>query len=540
MSEFIILTLTFLSSSLLSIILSHAVDLSTILKILSVTVLVLLIGMKVGPAWLPHGKIKNKIIKSAGLFVLSLFIFLIVVSTGGILSPLFFTIHISIIAISFLLTFPIAMAFLCSSLIALLFEYLRYDPHLRFADPAFLVIQIASLSALIPFSLIVSTRYHLKGRLADYLLNELFLSQKEESLIFENIEEGVITLNKKFAVVKMNKVAENLSGYKSLNVVGRDFFEIFKFFDHDKNIIQKEHFPVKDFLAKQSGFAESVLLQKPNGLLTNIDFKFSSILGPKGTVESFLFVFNPKELGATGAPVDTVLLQAFKKFSELLTKVYSEADELEASAGQHVTWEATLPQLNKDLKRISHAYKNLEILYKLSTNSTPGLLFDQDVENLVRKVIYETTDLAKEYGVALINSTPLSPPLPIKFNKIIFEQVVSKIIELGVFIAARSPEKFVIVSTGSSPENIFVSVKISSFNNFPWEQASELIKPFFGTLENRPELSQASGLEGYLAESLLKEKNIEGGITGGKFEDNLHNLQLILTIILPYLKSSKI
>src|SRR3972149_6595166 len=123
MSEFFILTLIFLSSSLFSILLNSAADLSTILKILSVIVLAFLIAIKAGPAWLPHSKIKYKIIKIAGLFVLSLFIFLIVVSTGGILSPLFVTIHISAIAISFLLTFPIAMAFLYSSLIALLFNY---------------------------------------------------------------------------------------------------------------------------------------------------------------------------------------------------------------------------------------------------------------------------------------------------------------------------------------------------------------------------------------------------------------------------------
>lgn len=41
-------------------------------------------------------------------------------------------------------------------------------------------------------------------------------------------------------------------------------------------------------------------------------------------------------------------------------------------------------------------------------------------------------------------------------------------------------------------------------------------------------------LEGYLAESLLKDKGIDGGITGSKFEDGLHSLQLILTIMLPY------
>lgn len=529
--------LIFFSAASVAVLINFIADPVIVLKILAAFIIFFLILLRIAAMQKAQSLIGNKLVYIGIIWTVSIFLITLVISTGGFTSPFFVLTHIAILTLAFLATFISALIFLLASLCAISISVLLSSRSIGIDTPNILV-DFFSFGAIVPLAAIVAHHYSFKDKLADYLFSELFLSQKEESLIFENIEEGLISLDREFAVVKMNKIAENLSGHESSNIVGRDFFEIFKFFDRDKKIIQKEHFPIKIFLAKPSGFTESVFLQKPNGLFVNIDFKFSSILGPEGTVRSFLFVFNPKEASNTSSSIDAVMLQTFKRFSELLTTIYAEVDELRASAHQQVTREATLPQLNKNSKRILHAYRNLEILYKLGTGGTPGLLFDQDVGDLVRKVIHETTDLAKEYGVALINSTPLSPPLPIRFNKIVFEQVVSKIIELGVFIAAESPEKFVIVSTGSSPENIFVFVKISSFNNFPWEQASELIKPFFGTLSERKELSQATGLEGYLVESLLKEKNIEGGITGGKFEDGIHNPQLILTIILPFSNKS--
>jgi hypothetical protein len=191
--------------------------------------------------------------------------------------------------------------------------------------------------------------------------------------------------------------------------------------------------------------------------------------------------------------------------------------------------------INKTSKRMLYAYNNLEILYKLATGETPGLLSDVDVGDMVRSVISNTADLAKQYEVSLINSTPYSPPLPIKTNKPVFQEAIFKIAELGTFIAARSREKLLIISTGSSGENIFVFVKASCYDNFPWGNEKELLNPFFGSLSKAEELSDASGLEGYIAQSLIREKKIKGNIEMKKFEDGVHGAQILFTITLPFL-----
>ncbi len=516
MDEFLFVSIIFLTGTLSSIILSGVSDLATILKILSVIVLVFLIGLKVNLGQSHGAKAKDVLLKISGLFFLSLSIMLLVVATGGILSPLIIVLHITILALAFLLTFPIAMAFLFASLISIFAQYyLAFKAHTLILDPASLMIQLVSTAAVVPLSFIVARRYHLAGKIADALFAELYLSKNEEDVILESVDEGIITLDRELRIMRMNKIAQDISGFKNSEVLGKDFFEVFKLFDSGKKIIQKEQFPIKDFLRKASSFKESgIFIARFEGHLSEIDFKLSSLLGGNGKIDAFLFVFNEKKQSETFVAASSILENTLSRFKNQLININTD-------------------------KRTMHAYDDLETLYKLATGEIPGLLTKLDVGEAVRKIVKESEDLSREYHVSLINSVPTTLPLPITTNAAIFEQAISKILELAIFIAAQSHEKFVTVSTGSSDENIFVSIKTATYENFPWNSASELLKPFFGTLSNNPHLSSASGLEGYLAESLLKEKNFEGGITGAKFEDGVHKPQLILTIILPYLTDTK-
>lgn len=538
MDEFLYVLIIFLTGTLSSIILYGLTDLATILKTLSVIILVFLITLKINIKQ-DGSKIKNSFIKITGLFFMALFIMLLIIATGGIISPLIVVLHITTIALAFLLTFPIAMAFLAAALTSIFAQYyLAYKAHTLVIDPALLIIQLLSLAALIPFSSVISKRYHLKGKIADYLFAQLSLRKNEEVSILENIDEGVITLARDFSIIKMNKTGENLTEFGDKQIRGKNFFDVFKFFDQDKNPIGKDKFPIGQLSSKLTSFSESNLyVCKKDGTLYNIGFKFSSVLGSLGKIEEFLFVFGKTKQDAPSGTSGKVLLGSFNSFEKLVSEINKNIESLDIhdpnSPGLNI-----LPHLKRNSKRMAHAYKNLELLYKLSMGEIPGLLSDLDVGDTVRKMIGQMEDLSLQYQVSFINSAPLSPPLPIKTNRIIFEEAIGKIIELAIFIAAQSPEKFIIVSTGSSPENIFVFVKISSYNNFPWEKAGELVKPFFGSLSDNHELAQASGLEGYLAESLLKEKGISGGITGSKFEDGLHNPQLILTVVLPFSNKS--
>jgi hypothetical protein len=258
-----------------------------------------------------------------------------------------------------------------------------------------------------------------------------------------------------------------------------------------------------------------VYIQTSHASLVPISFKFSSTQTPDGKTSSFLFVFDEIHKEKNLSVPSNVMLESFDKFETLL-----------------------IQNLDNSPKRMTQFYQNIQLLYRLTTGDIPGLLSNLDVGDSVRKVIGRKVGLSYEYNVDLINSTPISPPLPIKTNGFVLEKAIEKIVELGIFIASRSTNKFVIVSTGCSEENIFVFVKITVYENFPWNEAEELLKPFFGKLGREEKLLQASGLEGYLAENLLKSKGFEGGITGQKFDDGVNNPQIILTVILPFVSGT--
>ncbi len=532
------ISVVFLIASLVAIFLDKFSDLTTIFEILSVLILVSIILLRVNIKRLKFNVLNNPISSSILLFSLSLFIILLITSTGAFFSPLLITLHITTLCIAFLLSFPLAMVFLFSGVLALsIHSYTIYASHAATFDPALLIIQLASIVGIIPFSSIAATRYHVREKIADYFFAELSLSKSEESLILDNIAEGVITMNRKFSIVKINKIAENLSGFKPEELAEKDFFEVFKLYDIKKDLITKDQFPIHDLLNHQTGFSESGLfMQKKDSELFNIDFKFSSVVGAEGKIEAFLFVFNERQRNLASSLPVSVLQGSFDKFQRLISSLNENITTLEQNSD--LSSKDIVTNLNKNSKRMLHAYKNLHTLYELSMGEIPGLLSDLDVGKTVVKMIDEAGDLAKQYNVSLINSAPIAPSLPIKTNKIIFEEAIGKIIELGIFIASSSQDQFIIVSIGSSQDNIFVFVKAAAYENFPWSAADELLKPFFGTLSDTHELSEASGLEGYLADRLLKEKGISGGITAAKFEDGLNHPQLILTVILPNSEST--
>jgi hypothetical protein len=335
--------------------------------------------------------------------------------------------------------------------------------------------------------------------------------EKAEESILEHLEEGVVTMNRDLSIVKINPTAEKITGVLNENAAGKDFFTIFYLYDYDKNLIDKNKFPHKDFTRSFIGFAEeNVYIQNAGKSLVPIDFKFSAIKGPEGEIGSFLFVFNEKYREKGTDKPNRVMLESLDRFETLL-----------------------IQNLDSSPRRMIHFYQNLELLYKLSVGEIPGLLSDMDVGESVKKVFERKVGLSYEYKVELFNSVPASP-LPIKTNRFVFEKALEKILELGIFIASRSDNRYVLVSTGLTNENIFIFIRSTVYDNFPWESAAELIKPFFGSLSHEEKLLQASGLEGYLAESLLKAKGFEGGITGEKYDDGVNNPQLILTVILPY------
>ena len=236
-----------MSAAFSAIILDIFADLLTTFRILSILVLIAIVASRIDLKHSPQNEIKNSILKGTILFNLSLFIILLITGTGGFFSPLFVVIYIATLGLSFILTFPAAIVFLFSGLVVIaVSSFFKYNANPIPFDLSFLIIQLISLFGVIPFSYVVASKYRLKGKVADYLFEELSFSKTKEDLILGNIDEGVITLDRNFSVSKMNKIAESLSGFKNEQVVGQDFFKIFKFQDRNKNTITKDQFPIKE------------------------------------------------------------------------------------------------------------------------------------------------------------------------------------------------------------------------------------------------------------------------------------------------------
>ncbi len=91
------------------------------------------------------------------------------------------------------------------------------------------------------------------------------LRQSEEylSTTLKNISEGVITINSKYEVQRMNNAGEMMTGWLQASVIGRPVVELFKLFNEDTN--NEEKIPLERVILNGESFTDfnhSVLVSK--------------------------------------------------------------------------------------------------------------------------------------------------------------------------------------------------------------------------------------------------------------------------------------
>lgn len=253
------------------------------LRILVVLVLILLIILQRN---LSEELFSKRVFQGTLLFITTLFVILLVVTTGGFLSPFFVIVHITTLGLAFILTFGAAVAFLGATLAALAFHFFSaFQAGIVSLDIPLLIVYLLSIAAIIPFSWVVASRYHLRGKIADFLSRELFASRREEEAILGNIEEGVITLDPTLRIVRLNNIAQRLTGFREELIKKRPFFSVFSFKDEQGKVLAETNFPISNLATTKWSFRETTLsMSRANGIFFRVDFKFSSIVDRKSVV----------------------------------------------------------------------------------------------------------------------------------------------------------------------------------------------------------------------------------------------------------------
>lgn len=452
--------------------------------------------------------LKYKLFQNLLYTSITFFTVLLVIATGGFLSPFFILVHLTTLGLSFLFSLGASITFLTSAIIvASLHLYYFYPVDYRAVDNVLLIVYLLSLVTIIPITFFIARRYDLSNKLADYLNKQLFITQTEKNLLLGTIQEGVISTDPNLKITNLNSMAQKLIKLDESTVKNKPFFDVFSFKNQYGAEIKKQNLPLENLLKVQASFKkENVNMNVSNGItLQKINATFSSNVDEEGKVTGILFVFNDLTKEVLINQIQNVIEVSFKKFLTL-----PENNLKKAISFLHLLYQFQNEKFNETLQLsdVSEIIKKQTQIYKDSIN----LLFDQKIQTELK--------IGSEKKIATTSSVH---PLSIVTNKTILENSLFCVISLALDI---NPEKTPVSIDTKLGDQILIIITTNT--QIATDEIAEIFKPFFGKLENNSSLINTSGLEGYIAKIFLEE--IGGNISAAQ------EPAITFTINLPYIK----
>ena len=507
------------------------IPLAAALQIISVLLLVLVF---VSRKYLFSDK-KQVLGRSFRLFFLllsSLFVQMLVSFTGSFFSPFLITLHLFALGLSFLVNIQVSIAFITLSVMSLLFSiYLNASLSAQMQqDPFSVVLYIASFIVIVPLSIILTRTYHVKDRLSELLSNTVAVSSRRERLILGGLNELVFVTDTSLRIISANEAAEQILGMSSEEMANHPLTEMVPIKDANNLPATAKSFSIDQALADKatrviSGFS---LYPKTRPQSFKISVQVGSIVGLNGQINQFVFVINEASLTST-LKGHTNLEAAFAKNKGVISSLKKAL-----SSHPHTR---TL-QLQLDL--LDHSEDDLVIAQEMEDHPIKEVSTEKDLAQLCKNAVESRKAFAKSLDVNLEFILPGDAVAEISFldlkqqnllqNELIISEfsaiidekwvviLIQKLIEISILQTAglKLPRVQLLIN---KTESDFVDIKISSRpTSLNQLELVYLYKEYYPTLVSKTNLKLGSGLEGFIAKSIVNQLGISLDINLAKTE----------------------
>lgn len=258
-----------------------------------------------------------------GLAVLlsSFLVQILIISSGGLYSPLLIVVHIYTLGAIFLLNSKSPLAFLLMTL-GVLIAQLKYDPILVDTfdhDPWTAVIYGMTFIIIIPLALYLSHSYFIKDGLTKLLRNYIKMQEQKEDSILTALNDLVIVTDPLLKIVSVNSAVEKILQKDQKEVEGKTFFETFTLKNLNGDIADADALSINATMHdKASRYVEGFMLQsqallKPKAVLIQV----RPLIDTNGVITQLVFVMSDPSLKRTASTHEN-LVEAVKRRNLLL------------------------------------------------------------------------------------------------------------------------------------------------------------------------------------------------------------------------------
>lgn len=292
MDIFLRLLIFFVSSFIVTGLVYYQIRIVHLQQIILVLLLIILVTLRLTKNAIGKRVVSNWVL----LFCFTIFIQVLIASSGTVFSPFFVLIHLYVIGLSLFFSFWTAFSFLVLELVVL-FLNIQLDRNLYYLvsqDFGSVLLYFSSILVITPVSKFISQQYHIKTATLKILFQQL---STQESII-EQIGDFVFITDKNLMVLSVNDSAKKIAKLSKENSIITDLIELI---DEKGNRLTKE--TLLNFLSsiienKPSLYTGNLNLVMKDYLLKVPDKKKSikvvirvnPALSSDGTLEKFIFL----------------------------------------------------------------------------------------------------------------------------------------------------------------------------------------------------------------------------------------------------------
>lgn len=480
---------------------------------------------------------QNKHARLILLFFSSLFIQLFINTTGGLLSPFLILLHIFTLGISFLLSLRSAIIFLFFSISVLVINIIVSQNLSSFLsdDPGAIILYAVSLVVVIPVGQFLTYNYHLKDALFRLLKERIQIKEKREESIMGSLKELVLVVDKDLNIQSFNEAVEKILDLTKREIEDRPLLDILPLESKEGERLSAQDFFIDAILADKAARIINNFYLRIKAKTKSVIIQIRPITNSRGQVSQMVFVITDADIG---------YLQKHANINQARTK-----RQMLVGSIRDTIVKSRLKETAVGVELLTKIDEDILAAFEIEDHPIQEVVNLQDIAWITQQAVAGRQEFAKSLDVkldfllpdedgaeaAMINLLASDFPrqsLPISDFTILVDQhwleiAISKLVDMAVLFASGAAKHEVQVLV-SQINKTTLNIKISSFApHLSASDEQQLFVEYYGQIGESTNLKLGSGLEGFIAKTILTQLEIPLEV---KVSGNPQELNFILTL----------
>lgn len=456
------------------------------------------------------------------LFLISLSVQVLILSTGGFYSPFLILFHLFAIALSFLIDLKTATSFLIFSIVALIIATLL-DPILSSIlsnDYASVALYLLSFMVIIPLSRVIATKYHLKDALSKILTQELKqitqelkLTQIRQESVLEGLSDIVLITDTNLKILSFNEATERELRLSSSELIDRPLLEVLILKGSKNQVINRQYLSIDQAITdKTTRIIKNLFLYVRNtSIAKRVKVQVRPTGNLDGVIDQIAFIISDAESvgGANEGHqnLQEALLKHEAAFEDLKNRLLSKG----------------LVDLQRRAELFGKAERDILTAMELHDHGLKPVIELKDVAQILPRIISVETMFTKTLGVELLfkidekyiqEASKLIPPggkfsaaaitspfFTAPIDSKWFDILVQKLLEVSSLLVSGTNYPQVQVLLTYDKEFVYINFAINSIIASSINERF-IFTEYYGVLGMNTNLRLGSGLEGYMAKTV--------------------------------------